>query len=374
MLTVHVVRYVPLALAALDVAVFVLPSRLSRRGKLVWCVVLAACGLKGFFYESVGGDAIAPCLPEALIWFCDWACGGLAFLVPVALLWWHRRSRMWGAPLVAWSLSAWGVVNALAVPSVHRTDLEFRHLPKGLDGYRLVQVSDLHCTSGAGRWRTQAVVSRVNSLQPDLICLTGDYADGYVTSVADAISPVLALRARDGVFAVTGNHEYGVDSGAWRRWYGTSGLRLLANTCVFPHAGLAVGGVNDRDAGAYGGVAPDVGRAFASATNGEFRILLEHRPFHAESNLLRHGVDLQLSGHTHGGVMPVLREVIARRNGGFVGGVYGFGDRRLVVSSGCGTWRGLPMRFFTPPQIELIVLHETISAAARCPRGGGPAR
>ena len=120
---------------------------------------------------------------------------------------------------------------------------------------------------------------------------------------------------------------------------------------------LALGGVNDYgEAERKRDVLANVGRAFASATNGEFRILLEHRPTHARTHLAANGIDLQLSGHTHGGIGPVVSSLVARLNGGFVRGLYRIGGGVLYVSPGTGQWAGFPMRFFNPSEITLIVL------------------
>jgi predicted MPP superfamily phosphohydrolase len=133
-------------------------------------------------------------------------------------------------------------------------------------------------------------------------------------------------------------------------------MRFLVNECVFPRPGLALGGVNDLIARSYRDVVPDVGRAFAAATNGEFRVLLQHRPERAEVNLRETGVDLQLSGHTHGGVAPVIRQFVSRHNAGFSRGIYRYGNSVLYVSPGAGQWAGFPVRFCNPSEITLITL------------------
>ena len=142
-------------------------------------------------------------------------------------------------------------------------------------------------------------------------------------------------------------------------------MRFLRNECVFPHEGLALGGVDDEAIFRWRAraTAPDVGSAFAAATNGEFRVLLQHKPKDARANVFS-GVRLQLSGHTHGGVMPGLNLLVYRANDGFVRGEYRiFADGaasgqegRLYVSPGCGQWAGFPVRFFDDPEISVLVL------------------
>ena len=357
--TIHIIKYWSIAFVPLAFLLFVRPCRLKVRAQAIWLMVLLACGMKGFVYESFGGNAMAPDLPELIVWIWNWADSGLFFLVALSLVWWVRRGRAFILPALAWGIAAWGQYNGTVPPSVNEIELSFPGLPASLEGYRIAQVSDLHCSSAARGWRTRAVVRQVNDLKPDLICLTGDYVDGKVADLDDDLAPLKELRARDGVYGVRGNHEYYTDRIAWRKWFRKNGFSLLANTCVFPHAGLALGGVNDdQSAQRFRDVRADVGRAFAAATNGEFRVLMEHRPIFAVSNAVEHAVDLQLSGHTHGGVAPLIFRVVSRYNRGYVRGIYRIGSMKLCVSPGCGQWVGFPIRFFNPAEITVITLRK----------------
>ena len=357
LLTIDIIRYWSLGFVPLAVVLFVLPCRMRIRHQARWIMFLLLCGIKGIVYEQFGGDAMAPDLPEGLIWLWNWLDDGMFFLVLLSLVWWVRKGRAWILPTVAWGVALWGQVCGTVVPSVHEVEFAFPNLPAELEGYRIVQVTDLHCSSAARRWRTQAVVDKVNGLGADLICLTGDYVDGRVRHLADDLAPLAALKAKDGVCCIRGNHEYYGDWLAWREWLEANGFRMLVNECVFPRKQLAVGGVNDDQAARrFGDVRADVGQAFAAATNGEFRILLEHRPINAPVNLVKHKADLQLSGHTHGGVAPLIDRVVANRNRGYVRGEYRIDGRVLYVSPGCGQWVGFPMRFFIPSEITLITL------------------
>lgn len=114
-----------------------------------------------------------------------------------------------------------------------------------------------------------------------------------------------------------------------------------------------------------GFAAPDISAAFSSATNDAFRVLLRHRPDSALENLARHDLDLQLSGHTHGGFMPGLWHLTAGCNRGFLRGNYSFGRGHLVVSSGCGPWPAFPFRYFTPSEIVLVRLAATSAVGGR---------
>ena len=370
-MTVDIIKYWSLFCVPLAILLFVLPSRMRIRAQAIWIIVLMACGIKGLVYEQFGGNAMAPDLPEKLIWLWNWADDGMFFLVALSILWlllpFHRRLnglRVVLLPLLAWGIAAWGQYNGTVLPGVREVELTFPDLPLALDGYRIAQVSDLHCSSAARGWRTRAVVDLVNGLDADLVCLTGDYVDGTVASLGDDLAPLKGLRAKDGVYCIRGNHEYYLDHSAWWKWFQGNGFRVLRNECVFPRPGLALGGVSDLHASRYGDVAPDVRQAFAAATNGEFRILMEHRPKNAAENFREVGVRLQLSGHTHGGVAPGLRKLVSRHNGGFSRGVYRFGDAVLHVSPGCGQWVGFPMRFFNPSEVTVLVLRSKWADAA----------
>jgi len=347
------VRYWSLLCVPLALILFVRPCRLRVRHQAWWTMFLLLCASKGFVCEYLGGDALAPSLPEQLIWLMNWLEGGLFFLVVFSLVWWVRKGRFWLLPVLAWSVSVWGIFCGLVPPVVHEVDLAVPNLPPSLDGYRIVQVSDVHCSCAARRWRTQSIADRVNALNADLVCLTGDYVDGKVAELGDDLLPLCTFKAKDGVYAVLGNHEYYRDRPAWTKWYKANGLKFLATACVFPRKGLALGGVTDAcEAWRHS----ESLRTFNSATNGEFRVFMVHRPMRARDNIGAGGVDLQLSGHTHGGVGPLVEKLVADYNAGFVRGLYRVGKGYLYVSPGSGQWAGFPMRFFNPSEITLFTL------------------
>ena len=356
MRTVTVIKFIPLVVAVLTTFTFVLPSKMRVRAKALWMMALLACASRGVVYSSIGGSAQAPDMPEWLLWVWDWACSGLFVLFLMSLVRWVRRGREVVLPVAAWGLAAYGFACGIMLPGVREVELAYPDLPSELDGYRIAHLSDLHCCASMRGWRTRGIVERVNACKPDLICLTGDYVDGYVDQLAEDVEPLCGLKAPDGVYAVRGNHEYFLDYVAWRKWFSSKGFRFLVNECVFPRKSLALAGVNDRSGSRRRDTPPDVGFAFAAATNGEFRVLLEHKPRDAAENFERYGVRLQLSGHTHGGIAPGLDRFIARFNAGFVRGVYEMPGGYLNVSSGVGQWAGFPLRFLNPAEIVVIVL------------------
>ena len=363
---ITIFTYIPYAFFALTLVTFVIPLRLKVRAQAIWSMVLLLCCSKFLCFAAFGGHAFTPDLPAAVIWVWDWLYSGAIILAALGLLtvFFRFRAKLWVLPALAWGLAAWGLYNGFSAPAVHEVELEYADLPPSLDGYRIVQLSDLHCSSAARRWRTAAVVERVNALAPDLICLTGDLVDGPVSRMARHLEPIRDLRAKDGVYACTGNHEYYHDYFGWMtQFYAKApNIRFLENACVFPHEGLALAGVPDEAGFSRLGLLPDRDwwQAFDAATNGEFRVLMCHRPKDVVQYVRECDIRLQLSGHTHGGIAPLLNVLVKVCNRGYVRGLYPApgrsGDRYLYVSPGCGQWAGFPMRFFNDSEITLLTL------------------
>lgn len=348
----------PICAWALTVLLFVCRLRVRVSVKVLVACSLAPMFLKLHVCRWLGLDLLSPEIPALAEWLWSGLFAGAVILAFLSVLCVFRFP--WKGvvlPAVAGALASWGVWNGVCVPSVRTCTFSFPNLPESLEGYRIVQMSDLHCSSAARRWRTQAVVDVVNSLNADLVCVTGDIVDGSVERMGSEVAPLRGLRAKDGVFASTGNHEYFYDLPGWLAFHTDLGIRFLQNECVFPRAGLALGGVPD-----YHGfnhkmdVEPSVRTAFAAATNGEFRVLLQHQPIGAEANIRVHGVSLQLSGHAHGGIAPGIRWAVEQHNQGYSRGVYRYGEGVLYLSPGCGQCEWMPVRFFNPSEIALIVL------------------
>ncbi|MGN0909781.1 MAG: metallophosphoesterase [Succinivibrio sp.] len=258
-------------------------------------------------------------------------------------------------------LSLYGVHEAVRLPSVVEVEARYDALPDSLDGYRIVQMSDLHAGPLHKRQWVSDVVALANSQSPDLVAITGDFIDGSVAKSGDSMIPLSDLKARDGVYGVTGNHEYYYGMREWTRHLEAQGVDMLFNEHRDISRGgavLEVGGIPDPAAARLGGDLPDPARVFKGGAEGAFKIMLSHEPafFVADGN----SADLQLSGHTHGGMMPILRQVVARANSGFVRGLYTIGSRHLYVSDGTGIWNGFSCRILTPPEITVITLKKSI--------------
>jgi predicted MPP superfamily phosphohydrolase len=264
----------------------------------------------------------------------------------------------YAAALVAALLAAVAVANALRVPTVRDVTVAIRDLPASFDGYRIVQLTDLHVSRlFTARW-AEAVVNRSNAASADLIVVTGDFIDGSVQMRRRDVEPLRHLRAPDGVYAIPGNHEYFFNYRAWMRHLSDMGFRMLPNAhAVIDRGGaqLVVAGVTDLSAPSVGEAAPDLGLALRGAPAEAPVVLLDHQPRRARAAASR-GIALQLSGHTHGGMILGLDRLVARANAGFVSGRYAVGDMTLYVSNGTGLWPGFALRLGVPSEITLITL------------------
>jgi hypothetical protein len=234
---------------------------------------------------------------------------------------------------------------------VKEVSIDFPDLPPAFDGYRIVQLSDIHASAAARADRTAGIVQQVNALNPDLVAITGDFVDGPVHLRAADILPLAKLRAADGVVGCTGNHEYYSGYGFWRTVFHRCGIKMLENDRRTVRRGedaIAVIGQNDPVS-----FNTDITAACAGAP--PFRILLAHRPTRLADHAAL-GISLQLSGHTHGGAILGFDKLVARANEGHVRGLYREDGITLYVNAGTGQWAGFPTRLGVSPEITCLTL------------------
>ncbi|MER5477590.1 metallophosphoesterase [Streptomyces sp. NPDC002734] len=244
-----------------------------------------------------------------------------------------------------------GTYGVLRGPRVKRVTVPLAKLPRAAHGFRIAVVSDVHLGPVLGRAFSERVVATVNATQPDLIAVVGDLADGSVEDLRSAVEPISRLRARHGSFFVTGNHEYFSGVEEWTALVQELGLDLLANERVeLPAFDLA--GVNDVSGEGYGD-GPDLAAALRDRDPSRASVLMAHQPVFVDE-AVRHGVDLQLSGHTHGGQLWPLNHVAALANP-TVAGLERYGDTQLYVSRGAGAW-GPPTRVGAPSDVTVVEL------------------
>jgi predicted MPP superfamily phosphohydrolase len=250
-----------------------------------------------------------------------------------------------------------GITSARGEHEVVDVEVVLGKLPKALDGFTIVQLSDLHCGLTIDRAFVQRVVDHANRLAPDVIALTGDLVDGPVKDLADDIAPLADLRAKHGVFAITGNHEYYAGADAWIEAISKLGVRYLRNERVVigdADAAFELAGVDDFVADNYEGHGEDLAKATAGRDPSRALVLLAHQPRQVK-RAAKFGVDLQLSGHTHGGQIWPWHYVVRIQQGGLLAGRYDHGGTQLYVTRGCGYW-GPPVRLLAPLEITRVIL------------------
>lgn len=319
--------------------------------------------------------------PMRALYFVGYGWMGFMFLLFVGLLAgdvgrlvWSLASRIQGAPLdderrmtlarivggavalVGLGAGATGIVAALR-PVVARVRVPLAKLPQGMSGLRIVQLTDVHVGPTIGKDFLERVVATANGLDPDITVITGDLVDGSVNHLREQIAPLAGLRAKHGVFFVTGNHEYYSGVVEWVEHLTSMGIRVLRNERVAIEGeggGFDLAGVDDFRAR---GLAPGHGHDLAAALNGRDPsrelVLLAHQP-KSVIEAAAAGVGLQLSGHTHGGQIFPWRFLV-RLDQPFVDGLHKLKDTWLYVSRGTGYW-GPPMRVAAPAEVTEITL------------------
>ncbi|KNY10985.1 metallophosphoesterase [Achromobacter piechaudii] len=362
---------------------FVLPLSLSRPAKILLSLLLLGAAEHHLVTRNFFGSMASPEVPGTLLMVLGWLFGALLLLAMLLLLRdvagvvvyafsrpRGRRllaARAWGkgAAVLALMLSAIGVWQAVRVPDVKTLEIALPKLPPELDGFRLVQLTDLHASRLLEAPWMDAVVKKTNGLDPDLIVITGDLVDGTTDARAADVRPLQALRARHGVYAIPGNHEYYAQYARWLPAFEQLGLRLLLNEHVTltPNGQrLVLAGITDKMAAAYDQPVPDAARALNGVPKTDPVILLSHRPIGAAQNA-RLGAGLQLSGHTHGGQILGPHLLTQLANEGYVSGQYEVDGMQMYVSNGTGLWPGFPIRLGRPSEITQIVLRSPARVA-----------
>ncbi len=246
-------------------------------------------------------------------------------------------------------------------PVVIDVPIELSRLPKELDEFTILQLSDVHVGNTIKRDFVEMMVARANAAAPDLIAITGDLVDGSVNALFDAVAPLADLKAPHGVYFVTGNHEYYRGADAWIARLRDLGINVLRNERVEigdDHASFDLAGIDDHSAGFWRGHGPDLEAALAGRDPSRELVLLAHQPRQVRV-AKQHGVGLQLSGHTHGGQIWPWHYLVRLNQRGLLAGHYQFDDTQLYVSSGTGYW-GPPIRIGSRSEISRISLRSAL--------------
>ncbi|GAB2761612.1 metallophosphoesterase [Amycolatopsis magusensis] len=259
------------------------------------------------------------------------------------------------AGVAAAGIVGYGTTVAMGGPSVTRVPITLRRLDPRASGFRIALISDVHLGPLLGRSFTQRVVNLVNEQRPDAVAIVGDLVDGTVAHLAEAAEPLRELRSTHGTFFVTGNHEYYSGYTEWVDHVPTLGIRPLRNERVaITHNGgtFDLAGVNDATAYQWQDNA-DVGKAVQGRDPSRAVVLLAHQPVDVQ-DAVDHDVDLQLSGHTHGGQITPFELLVSLQQGA-VAGLSQHGATQLYVTRGAGFW-GPPVRVGAPPDITIVEL------------------
>ncbi len=261
-------------------------------------------------------------------------------------------------PLLALLSTAIGFFNARRRARVVSIDVPIDDLPRALDGFTIVQISDIHVGPTIKRGYVDAIVDAVNRLEPDLIAVTGDVVDGSVEHLSDHTRPLSRLSARHGAYLVTGNHEYYSGADAWIAEFQRLGLHVLLNEhVVVEHDGAqaVIAGVTDYSAGHFDPAHESDPAAALEGAPGDvlIKVLLAHQPRTAEA-AADAGFTLQLSGHTHGGQFFPWNFAV-RLQQPFVAGLSRLDNLWVYTSRGTGYW-GPPKRLGAPSEITRLRL------------------
>jgi predicted MPP superfamily phosphohydrolase len=319
------------------------------------------------------GSVFSPEMPRSVVIAFNWAFGTLLLLALLQLVldlatgtaMLVRRRRLaipfkvrYVIGIVAMALAAFGVSQAIRVPPLKDVEISVANLPPEFVGYRILQLTDLHVSRLFPQPWTRAVVTQANTLGADLMVITGDVIDGTVDKRRQDVAPLGDLRAHDGVYVIPGNHEYFFGFRSWMDHFPRLGMKPLENSHVVLErngARLVLAGVTDFSASQTGLPGPDLGKALRGAPQGVPVILLDHQPRKARLAAAQ-GVGLQLSGHTHGGLIAGLDRLFALANEGFVSGLYDVNGMVLYVNNGTALWPGLAMRLGRGSELTRITL------------------
>jgi uncharacterized protein len=357
------------------------PGYTSRALRVTAAVALALLGaavVVGFAYQVGAVDAAPARLVGAagMTWLATGfylllgaglgALGALGLRIarvgPQARRAWHRAT----VPVIVAAsvlLTAYGLVEARQLRTVEAT-VTVPDLPPEFEGYRVAVVADLHVGPIRGADLTAEVVELTNAARPDLVLLAGDLTDGSTAQFGDVLDPLAGLVAPDGVYAVTGNHEYYAgDAAGWVQRWRELGLTVLLNDSEQVVRGpgtLRIAGVSDPTGAEESftgdpGLAPNLAASLADAVPVETTILVAHQPGAVDDDLVRErGVDLAVSGHTHGGQIWPFTLLVPLANP-TVSGLDEIGGTTAYTTRGAGTW-GPPTRIGVPPEVAVLTL------------------
>lgn len=243
--------------------------------------------------------------------------------------------------------------NGLQAPELKHFEIKLKNLPARLSGFKVVQLSDLHLEPYRSDSSLKDIVDKTNSVNPDLIVITGDLVDGNICKDEKLCAQLKRLNAKHGIFAITGNHEFYTGIDDFKSIMDQSGIRLLRNQSATVAGEIQILGLDDDGANRFGGDGPNLDKAAANTDPSKPMILLYHRPALFDEALEK-GVGLQLSGHTHAGQIPPM-DLMVLLYYKYPYGLYEKDGSYIYTTSGTGLW-GPPMRFLSRNEIPVFTL------------------
>lgn len=267
------------------------------------------------------------------------------------------KALFWGIVFVTITTSAIGVYQAVSGPHIKEVSIKIANLPPAFEGYKVLQITDLHMGGTIRKPYIQSVVDMANRADADMVALTGDFADGQLKDLREDAALLANLKSKDGVYFITGNHEYYHDMMNWLPFYESIGMKILRNShqVISKEGGqLVVAGVTDYSTkNMNSDERTDIVKAAAGMPKDAVKILLMHQPA-MYKEAAGAGFDLQLSGHTHGGqffpwtlTIPFFHD--------FYKGLGRYNGLQIYVSVGTGYW-GPALRTFNPTEITVLTL------------------
>jgi len=329
-----------------------------------------------FFAVAVQFVIFTGLLPRVALLIIAWGSGMLIFSTPffflrdmILLVMYLKKRRIPNQKysitvILALSgfLAAWGEYSAVRPPRVKPVAITIPGLPDAFDGFRIVYITDTHISKTSLPNYLWTVVCRANAVHPDLILLGGDLGDLKKDEIKPNMHQLGDLHAKYGVYSSPGNHEYYRGLDEWIAFLDLVGIETLFNRHVVIEkdgAQLVIAGLPDMMRGNKWYAdreEPDLDKTLAGAPEGAPVVLLSHQPRFARE-YAKYPISLQLSGHTHGGMIAGLPALLVKiANKGFVSGKYQVGDMTLYVSNGAGLWNGFMFRLDVPSEITEIIL------------------
>ena len=342
------------------------PSPVVLIGTIVFAAALVAFPVTMFLGHARGSDAAARIADTTLgvVWVLFvWTVLGyvLRLVLTIAGVENPDRGRIVAVAVavVALGLVIWGNREAMRVPRIKRVDVTIPRLGRGLDGTTVVIVTDTHLGPiNRASWSAK-VVEAVNELEGDIVIHAGDIADGDVAQRREQAAPLGNVRARLSKVYATGNHEYFGEAQGWLDHMGELGWEPLHNRHVIVERGgdeLIVAGVDDATAESsrVPGHGANLAKALAGTSPDSPVLLVAHQPKQI-TQAVAAGVDLQVSGHTHGGQIWPFHYLVMLDQPSLYG-LSSHGERtQLYTSRGSGFW-GPPFRVFAPSEITVLTL------------------